>query len=541
MNSKWMQVKELSTIGCIVSPLTAVLACLLLGAILLLLYNTRKCQVPGPARLPLLGNLLLLRYEKQLHIACNKLYKTFGPLFRLQLGSVNAVIITDAALIREVQRKQVFSGRASVMGFTRLVSNGGNSLAFTDTSPSWKFHHKFVHANLFQRSDLQRGERHILKEADILCNDFLQYARSGQPTDCTWNFTVAVTNVVFSMLFGKRLESGDPRLAQWRRASDLLVKSISSGGLLHCMPWLRKFPGFRDQWKLVVKCQEDNWNLMGQFLREAIQPNDSYDSDDQNEPSFASRLVSAAMERNGDIDIDSILDVSYQDALDSKDSHNDPDIMVLRPAHVRSILLDIMGAGSDTTTHTMRWLIALLAKHPDIQRRIQAEIDEAITDEPTTAHRNATPLLSAVIKETMRLYPAAPLSVPHSATADTTLAGYPIAKDTVVLLNLRGMMRDPNVWKKSEAFEPDRFLTTDEVQRKVQEQHFMPFSGGVRSCMGKHLAQMTLFLTAVKLFKSYTIEEVPQEAISLEPLESGEVPIPRPYKVLISRRYPEHF
>ena len=520
--------------GCVISPLTAFLTCILLAALLLILFNTRECQIPGPTRLPLVGNLLLFRCEKQLHVACNKLCKIFGPLFRLQLGSVNAVVVTDATLIREVQRKQVFSGRASAMGFTRLISNGGNSLAFTDASPSWKFHHKFVHANLFQRSDLQRGERHILTEADILCNDFLQHARSGQPIDCTWNFTVAVTNVVFAMLFGKRLASDDPRLAEWRTASELLLRSISSGGLLHCMPWLRKLPGFRNQWKLVVNCQENNWNLMGQFLREAISLNIGCGSDDdQKETSFASRLVSAAMERNGDTGIESILNISYQEALNS---HSDPDATVLQPAHIRSILLDIMGAGSDTTTHTMRWLVALLAKHPDIQARIQAEIDEVIIGEPTTAHRNDTPLLNAVIKETMRLYPAAPLSVPHSATADTSLGGYHIPKDTVVLLNLCGVMRDPNVWNKPEAFNPDRFLTTDEVQRKIQEQHFMPFSAGVRSCMGKHLAQMTLFLTAAKIFKSFSIEEVAQEAISLEPQEGGEVPIPKPYKVIISRR-----
>ena len=503
------------------------LACLLVAT--LLLVQQQRIGIPGPRSFPLIGSLYLFRSERQLHLACNKLYRLFGPIFELQLGAVNAVVVTDVKLIREVQRKQEFSGRASNMGFTRIISNGDNDLAFSDVSPSWRFHRKFVHANVFRRNELQRAEKHVLTEADVLCKTFLRYADAQQAVDCKWNLTVAVTNVVFAVLFGKRFECDDPRLVEWRASSELLLKSLSSGGLLHCMPWLRRLPGFGQKWNQVVKCQEKNWNLVGQFLREAVsQTQDDY----LDETPLASRLVSAAMEQTGETNIETFLTVSYEEALNSRSEPN----AVLQPAQIRSILMDLLGAGSDTTTHTMRWLVALLVKHPDIQERVFTELDEAITGELTAAHRSVTPFLDAVIRETLRLYPAAPMSVPHSATTNTTLGSYSIPKDTVVLLNLYGMMRDPNVWVKPDTFDPDRFLSTDSIQKKLQQQHFMPFSAGVRACMGKHLAQMTLYLLAAKLFKTYRMEEVPKEPLDLEPQEDGEAPIPRAYKVKITQR-----
>ncbi|XP_062507730.1 steroid 17-alpha-hydroxylase/17,20 lyase-like [Corticium candelabrum] len=509
--------------------LTVALICLLLVTIILVYLQQMKDHIPGPTSLPLIGSLYLFRSERQLHVACNKLCKLFGPIFRLQLGSINAVVVTNAKLISEVQRKQELSGRASTMGFTRLINNGGKDIAFSDVSSGWKFHRKFVHANMFQRRHLQQAESYILTEADVLCRDFLQYADSRKPIDCKWNLIVAVTNVVFTTLFGKRFTYDDPKLVEWTNGSELLLKSLSSGGLLHCMPWLRGLPGFSQKWNQVVKCQENNWNLMGQFLKEKL---DSNSHDELNNTPLAARMVSAAMQQMENADYESFLKVTYRESLNSD---NDP-TETLQPAQIRSILMDLLGAGSDTTTHTMRWLVALLVKHSDIQERVFTELDEAITGELTAAHRSVTPFLDAVIQETLRLYPAAPLSVPHSATTNTSLGSYSIPKDTVVLLNLYGMMRDPNVWVKPDTFDPDRFLSTDSIQKKLQQQHFMPFSAGVRACMGKHLAQMTLYLLAAKLFKTYRMEEVLEEPLDLEPQEDGEAPVAKPYRILISKR-----
>ena len=110
--------------------------------------------------------------------------------------------------------------------------------------------------------------------------------------------------------------------------------------------------------------------------------------------------------------------------------------------------------------------------------------------------------LKAIVKETLRLYTTAPLSVPHEAMEDCHVGGYHIPKGTRLLVNAWKLHRDPAVWSNPEEFQPERFLTSH-ATIDVVGQHFelIPFGSGRRSCPGINLALQMLHLTIARLLQ----------------------------------------
>ncbi|GKE04462.1 cytochrome P450 CYP82D47-like protein, partial [Tanacetum coccineum] len=104
--------------------------------------------------------------------------------------------------------------------------------------------------------------------------------------------------------------------------------------------------------------------------------------------------------------------------------------------------------------------------------------------------------LEAIIKETLRLYPAAPLAVPHEALEDCVVSGYNVPKGTRLLVNLWKLHRDLNVWQDSEEFKPERFMTSHkDIDVKGKHFELLPFGSGRRIYPGIFFSLQALRLT----------------------------------------------
>ena len=106
---------------------------------------------------------------------------------------------------------------------------------------------------------------------------------------------------------------------------------------------------------------------------------------------------------------------------------------------------DMFAAGYKTISTTLRWAIAFLANFPEIQSKIQQELDDVVGGDrlPSLDDRPNMPLLQASIMEMQRLGNIADQAVPHYTLTDTTLCGYRVSKDTVALPNLEAVHLDP--------------------------------------------------------------------------------------------------
>lgn len=112
------------------------------------------------------------------------------------------------------------------------------------------------------------------------------------------------------------------------------------------------------------------------------------------------------------------------------------------------------------------------------------------------------PYLRALIKETFRYHPAAPLLIPHRAEDDVEINGYTIPKDTQVLVNVWAMGRDSSIWWNPGTFEPERFLDS-EIDFKGQDFELIPFGSGRRMCPGLALVDRMLHLTVASLIHNF--------------------------------------
>ena len=135
-----------------------------------------------------------------------------------------------------------------------------------------------------------------------------------------------------------------------------------------------------------------------------------------------------------------------------------------------------------------------LLLNPDMFSRVRKEVSSIVGEAGKIEETKLLdlPYLHAIIKETMRLYPPAPLSAPHQSREDCVVAGYNVPKGTRLFVNLWRIHRDPNVWSDPNEFQPERFLTSQKhVDIKGNHFELLPFGSGRRMCPGVSFAIKT--------------------------------------------------
>lgn len=177
-------------------------------------------------------------------------------------------------------------------------------------------------------------------------------------------------------------------------------------------------------------------------------------------------------------------------------------------------MTDLFSAGMETTSTTLRWGLLLMMKYPEIQENVQKEIEKVIgSGEPRLIHRKQMPYTDAVIHEIQRFANIVPTNVPHATTQDVTFKEFFIPKGTQVIPLLYSVLRDKEYFEKPEEFYPQHFL--DSEGNLVNNEAFIPFSAGKRSCAGETLAKMELFLFFTTLLQNFTFQAPPGAKLDL--------------------------
>jgi len=172
--------------------------------------------------------------------------------------------------------------------------------------------------------------------------------------------------------------------------------------------------------------------------------------------------------------------------------------------NLRMVVLDLFTAGMVTTSTTLSWALLLMILHPDVQRRVQQEIDAVIGQvrHPEMADQARMPYTNAVIHEVQRFGDIAPLNLPRITSRDIEVQDFLIPKGSILIPNMSSVLKDETVWEKPLRFHPEHFL--DAQGHFVKPEAFMPFSAGRRSCLGEPLARMELFLFFTCLLQHFS-------------------------------------
>nr|XP_042119141.1 cytochrome P450 2C9-like isoform X2 [Peromyscus maniculatus bairdii] len=193
---------------------------------------------------------------------------------------------------------------------------------------------------------------------------------------------------------------------------------------------------------------------------------------------------------------------------------------------------DMFGAGTETTSTTLRYGLLLLLKHVDITAKVQEEIERVVgrNRSPCMQDRSHMPYTDAVVHEIQRYIDLIPMNLPHAVTCDVKFRNYFIPKGTTVITSLTSMLHDDKEFPNPKRFDPGHFL--DENGKFKKSVYSIPFSTGKRICVGEGLARMELFLFLTTILQNFNLKSpVDPKDLDTTAVANGFVSVPPEFQI----------
>jgi len=174
---------------------------------------------------------------------------------------------------------------------------------------------------------------------------------------------------------------------------------------------------------------------------------------------------------------------------------------------VRDELITLFAAGHETTSNALTWTFYLLAQNPEIQQKLQEELDQVLgQNDANFSHLENLTYTEMVIKESMRLLPPVWTLSARQANEDIQIDDYFIPKDTLLFISPYANHRNPKFFPDPERFDPERFTTENE--KKIPKHVYIPFGAGPRICIGMSFAMMEAKLILASIVHKFNISEI---------------------------------
>ena len=389
---------------------------------------------------------------------------------------------------------------------------GGKDIAFGDYGPAWKIHRKLFTTALRQYlSNIPLIESRVSTQAEKLVQ-FME-EQDGKPFDPADCLMRGVADVICGITFGEGYDTTNPHLDRLLQINAKFVAATDEAQLITILDFfplaqylpIKIFDNF-------LKAINEVFDIIRLFLREREQKFDP----EQPVQELISGLLHARHEAECENDED-------RAALLSED-------------YFVNTIEDMFVAGYETTSTTMKWVIAFLVNYPKYQEDVQRQLDEVVGDRnPSLNDRPNLPLIQATIIETLRVGNVVPLAIPHVTLTDTTICGYRVPKDTIVFPDTESVHLDPKCWDDPTVFNPYRHI--DENGNLITNQgNFFPFGAGRRVCAGEPLAKVELFLFVSWMLQKFTfVAEEDGHPPELKGAYTG-TQFPVPYKIRAIKR-----
>ncbi|MEM1217249.1 MAG: cytochrome P450, partial [Bacteroidota bacterium] len=173
-------------------------------------------------------------------------------------------------------------------------------------------------------------------------------------------------------------------------------------------------------------------------------------------------------------------------------------------------------AGHETSANALAWTLYLLEQHPEELTKVRTELDQVLAGQAATFEQlRALPQLTQAIQESMRLYPPAWITDRVALTTDH-LDDFDIPEQTMTILFVYGIHRNPKYWEEPEAFRPARFAPAAAKER--HNYAYLPFGGGPRQCIGNSFAMMEMQLVLSAWIKRFSYRLPPETTVSSKAL-----------------------
>ncbi|ESK85439.1 cytochrome p450 [Moniliophthora roreri MCA 2997] len=422
---------------------------------------------PGPKGYPIVGNLFQLDADRPWH-SLIEWKKTYGDIVYIRLFNQDVIVLNSAKAAGDLldRRAANYSQRPRIPVAECLT--GGLIIALIDHGTRWRSMRRATHETLNIRASVSYFPIHMREGIQLALNIL------DSPQECHDHVYRFTSFTIASLIYNDTSRRHAITEELSNLISDISLATAPGRYLANHIPILEHIPEFFARWKQEMKAK---YNMYNESIVKFFLPiKELVVQKQESEPSFCTMLA------------------------EMQDQHrlNDSESAWLAAA--------LYIAGYDTSLTTIEWLIIAMLAFPDVQWKVQAEIDAVIgqTRIPTLADMENLPYMRAVVKE-VRMFYVGVLCFQLAYFMDDIYEGYHIPKGSWIIPNILAMNHDPATYGQDpDVFRPERFLNEDGTHKESpsdtkNEGHYS-FGFGRRICPGRHLASNSILSFAIVLW-----------------------------------------
>ncbi|KAJ0802584.1 putative cytochrome P450 [Helianthus annuus] len=425
---------------------------------------------------PIIGHLHLLGGSRPPHQVLGDMADKYGPIFTIKLGVHQVLVVSSGDLAKEcfTTNDKAFASRPKSKAVEIMLYNYA-TFGLAPYGDYWRQVRKIVMLEILSQKRVEMLGDVRVQEVRASTKDIYEAWLKNKDNE------------------GKRFRLNDEEGVRFQNAARKLFELLGAFVVSDFIPFTNYIDlgGYEKEMKMTAKEMDD---ILEGWLntRKREKKRRKQREDDQ---VFMDMMISI-----------------LQDASEKDFPGYDHDTVI------KSTCLALITAGSESTFVTLTWALSLLLNNPNALKIAQDEIDEHVGRDRLVEETDIKNLvyLDAIIKETMRLYPAGPLSLPHESIDDCIVSGYDVPTGTRLLVNLWKIHHDPNIWSDPYEFKPERFLTSQkEIDLKGNHFELLPFGSGRRMCPGVSFALRVLSLALANLIQQFVINKPSNEPIDM--------------------------
>jgi cytochrome P450/nitrite reductase/ring-hydroxylating ferredoxin subunit len=434
----------------------------------------RLADLPGPKRLPLLGNLHQVQVAT-IHQQLEQWCAEYGPLFRYQLGPRTFLAVGDPELIADALRERPGQYRRfSVV--EPLFKEIGVHGVFSAEKEEWRRYRKLAMEALSNRH-LRQFFPTLHMVLGRLKGRWDKTAAKGQALDIQKEFMRYTVDVTTTLAFGIDMNTVEDEGRALQRHMEKIFPMIARRLIFPFAYWRYfKLGPDRELDHALIELDRIVSDLVAQARRRMADRPELF----QRPSNFLEAML----------------------AVQAQDEEHFTD------AEIVGNVYTMLGAGEDTTANTLAWMLHLLCQHPEVVAKLRAEIDGVLGDCPLLVDfRDAEALVyvDAVTQETMRLRPVAPIISILETNEEVVLGDVRLDRGTPVTLIARAATLDAQHFADPQVFRPERWLE-DAPLSPHHANVAMPFGSGPRMCPGRSLALLEIKAALAMIVRNFDMQ-----------------------------------
>ncbi|XP_069509456.1 25-hydroxyvitamin D-1 alpha hydroxylase, mitochondrial [Ambystoma mexicanum] len=442
-------------------------------------------DVPGPSTLSFITDLFCRRGLSRLHELQLEGKAKFGPVWKASFGPILTVHVADPVLIEQVLRQEgkhpIRSDLSSWKDY-RLCRGHAYGL-LTAEGEEWQKLRSLLGKHMLKPKEVESYSG-VLNDVVGDLVEKLQHQRRKSPhnvvKDISSEFYKFGLEGISSVLFESRIGCLDLAVPP---ETEKFIQSINTMFVMTlltmAMPkFLHKI--FPRPWQKFC----ESWDYMFAFAKGHI---DKRMAD-----------VAEKVSRGETVEGKYLTFYLAQEKLSMKTIYG----------NVTELLL----AGVDTISSTLSWSLYELSRHPEVQTALYHEVRDVLQGRPipSAADVAAMPLMKAVVKEVLRLYPVIPGNARVVSDRDIQVGEYVIPKKTLITLCHYATSRDEKTFQNPNQFQPERWMEKDASFHPYAS---IPFGFGKRSCIGKRIAELEVYLALSRILMHFEVKPEQEDSI----------------------------